>query len=75
MLMLRRIALTALLAAPATLLAQDRQTQRDAFTLSERVPAGQWIRVRNMNGDVRVRASNSDKVEVVGTKTWRRGDP
>ncbi|MDQ6634538.1 MAG: hypothetical protein M3Z10_07245, partial [Gemmatimonadota bacterium] len=75
MMMLRRIVLTALVAAPAVLHAQDRQTQRDAFTLSERVPAGQWIRVRNMNGDVRVRASTSDKVEVVGTKTWRRGDP
>src|ERR1700716_3517826 len=73
--MLRRIALTALVVAPTTLHAQEQQTQRDAFTLSERVPAGQWIRVRNLNGDVRVRASTSDKVEVVGTKSWRRGDP
>jgi hypothetical protein len=75
MLLLHRIALTALVVAPAVLHAQERQSQRDAFTLSERVPAGQWIRVRNLNGDVRVRASTSDKVEVVGTKSWRRGDP
>jgi hypothetical protein len=74
MLLLRRITLAALVVAPAALHAQDRQTLRD-FTLSERVPAGQWIRVRNLNGDVNVRASTSDKVEVVGTKSWRRGDP
>jgi hypothetical protein len=65
----------ALLAAPALLSAQDRQTERSAFTLSERVPAGQWIRVRNVNGEVRVRSASGDKVEVTATKTWRRGDP
>lgn len=64
----------ALLLAPAALAAQDRQTSRD-FTLSERVPQGQWIRVRNMNGEIRVRAATGDKVEVVATKNWRRGDP
>jgi hypothetical protein len=72
---LRTIVLTALLAAPAALSAQERQTQRDAFTMSERVPEGQWIRVRNISGDVRVRSSTSDKVEISATKTWRRGDP
>ena len=72
---LYRIGLGAALIAPAALSAQNHQTQRDAFTLSERVPAGQWIRVRNLNGEMRVRASNSDKVEVTATKTWRRGDP
>jgi hypothetical protein len=74
MLLLRRIALTALVAAPAALHAQERQSERD-YALSERVPAGQWIRVRNLIGDIRVRGSSSDKVEVVGTKRWRRGDP
>ena len=66
---------TACLLAPTFLAAQDRQTQRDAFTMSERVPDGQWIRVRNLNGDVRVHASTSDKVEISATKSWRRGDP
>ncbi|MEO8623026.1 MAG: hypothetical protein ABI625_18270 [bacterium] len=61
--------------APVALHAQARQTERDAFTLSERVPQGQWIRVRNLNGEMRVRASTSDKVEVSATKSWRRGDP
>lgn len=60
---------------PSMLSAQDRQTQRDAFTLNERVPNGQWIRVRNLNGEIRVRSSTSDKVEVTATKSWRRGDP
>ena len=61
--------------APATLAAQDRQAQRDAFSLNERVPAGQWIRVRNLNGAIHVRASSSDHVEITATKEWRRGDP
>ena len=60
---------------PAALVAQDRQTEANAFTLNERVPAGQWIRVRNVNGEVRVRPSTSDRVEITATKTWRRGDP
>src|ERR1051325_9280223 len=73
-----RIMLGAALAAgvaPVALHAQGRQTDRDAFTLSERVPQGQWIRVRNLNGEMRVRASASDKVEITATKSWRRGDP
>ena len=73
-----RIMLGAALAvgmAPAVVHAQARQTERDAFTLSERVPQGQWIRVRNLNGEMRVRASTSDKVEISATKSWRRGDP
>ena len=72
---LSRIILGIVLLAPAVVSAQTRQNQRDAFTLSERVPAGQWIRVRNVNGEMRVRASTSDKVEITATKTWRRGDP
>ena len=60
--------------APAALGAQDRQSER-AFTLSERIPAGQWLRVRNVIGEVNVRAASGDRVEIVATKTWRRGDP
>jgi hypothetical protein len=72
---LRTLALAALAAAPAAAAAQGREIQRNAFTLNERVPQGQWIRVRNLNGDLRVRSSSSDRVEVVATKSWRRGDP
>jgi hypothetical protein len=53
----------------------DRQVQRDAFTLNERVPTGSWLRVRNLNGAIRTRASTSDRVEITATKSWRRGDP
>jgi Uncharacterized conserved protein len=70
----RQLILAGLLLAPAALVAQDRQTARD-FSLSERIPSGQWIRVRNLNGSIRVRAASGDKVEVVATKRWRRGDP
>lgn len=72
---LRIVVLAAALLVPAALSAQDRQTERNAFTMSERIPDGRWIRVRNLNGEVRVRSSNSDKVEVTASKTWRRGDP
>jgi hypothetical protein len=71
--LIRPLFLAALL-APAALAAQDRQSDR-TWSLSERVPAGQWIRVRNLNGALRVRASGSDKVEITATKSWRRGDP
>ena len=70
-----RVILGAALVAPAVLSAQSRQTERDAFSLREHVPQGQWIRVRNINGEMHVRASNGDKVEISATKTWRRGDP
>ena len=73
--LLRRSILGALLLAPSLLAAQERQTEANAFTLSERVPASQWIRVRNLNGELRVRPSSSDKVEITATKTWRRGNP
>jgi hypothetical protein len=71
--LLRTLSLAALF-APALLGAQDRQSDR-TWSLSERVPAGEWIRVRNLNGELRVRSSNSDKVEITATKSWRRGDP
>ena len=70
------VALAALLIAllPAALAAQDRQSER-TWTLNEQVPAGKWLRVRNVSGEVHVRASTSDRVEIVATKSWRRGDP
>lgn len=67
--------LVAALAAPMTVTAQDRQSDPHAFSLNERVPQGAWIRVRNISGEMHVRASNSDQVEVTATKRWRRGDP
>ena len=72
--LLRRFLLPALLVVPAMLSAQERQSDR-TWTFSEVVPQGQWVRVRNLNGDLRVRASTSDRVEITATKSWRRGDP
>jgi hypothetical protein len=60
--------------APAALSAQDRQSER-TWTLNEQIPAGKWLRVRNVVGEVHVRASTTDRVEIVATKSWRRGDP
>jgi hypothetical protein len=72
--LLRRFLLTALVVAPAMLPAQERQSDR-SWTFNEVVPSGQWIRVRNLNGDLRVRPSTGDRVEITATKSWRRGDP
>jgi hypothetical protein len=70
------VALVAILLAllPVALAAQDRQSER-AWTLNEQVPAGKWLRVRNVSGEVHVRASTTDRVEIVATKSWRHGDP
>jgi hypothetical protein len=40
--------------------------------LERRRPAGQWVRIRNTNGGVRVERSEGSQVEVTGTRT-RRG--
>lgn len=61
-------------AATAPLGAQARQTDT-TFRWSERASAGQWLQVRNLNGNVRIESSNSDRIEVRAIKTWRRGDP
>ena len=63
-----------LLVLPASLMAQDRQNER-AFSLSERLAPQEWVRVRNVNGEIRVSQSSSDKVEITATKSWRRGNP
>jgi len=60
------------LALPAA--GQQRQSS-DNFNWSGRVPAGRWIKVKNLNGGITVDQSNSDQVEIVGTRRWRRGDP
>ena len=65
-------ALLLTIAAPAALAAQGSER---AFSFNERVPSGEWVRVKNVNGEIRVTASSSDRVEIVATKHWRRGDP
>lgn len=52
---------------------QQRQSAT-SFNWSGRVPAGRWIRVRNLNGPITVSAATGDNVEVTAVKRWRRGD-
>lgn len=70
--LIRSIALLAIIALPAA--GQQRQTE-NAFNWTGRVPAGRWIRVKNLNGGITVLPSSGDNIEVTATKTWRRGDP
>lgn len=69
---LTALALLATIALPAA--GQDRQTD-NSFNWNGKVPAGRWIRVKNLNGGITVGAASGDQVEVVATKRWRRGDP
>jgi len=58
----------AVLAAPMS----AQVTAGDEFTWSVRVPAGQWLHLRNINGDVTVDRAAGAEVEVVATKRARR---
>jgi DUF4097 and DUF4098 domain-containing protein YvlB len=53
------------LAMPAVAAAQERD--RD-FTFQERVPAGAWLRVHTIHGDIRVTEGSGDRAEVIGRK-------
>lgn len=66
-------AATLALAAPAALGAQ--RSDANAFSWSGPVGAGNWLRLRNVNGSVRVEGSAGREVEVRATKRWRRGRP
>jgi hypothetical protein len=65
------------LALPAGARAQGTAASQsgDTFTWSGKIPAGAWIRIRNLNGPIVVAPASGDNVEVVATKHWRRGDP
>ena len=52
---------------------QGREGTR--FTWSERIPAGQWLRVYGNNGRIQVTEAAGDVAEVVGEKDVRRGRP
>lgn len=65
------LALITTVALPAA----GQARQGDNFSWSGKVPAGRWIRVRNLNGQITVGPASGDNVEVTATKRWRRGDP
>lgn len=54
--------------------AQERQSD-DSFRWTGRAVQGQWIFVRNLNGNVRMEATSGNQIEVRAIKRWRRGDP
>ena len=56
----------ALSGAPSAIDAQARSA-RD-FRWAKALPAGQWVRVHNVSGDVTVTATDGDRVEVVGVR-------
>jgi hypothetical protein len=63
-----------LLASP--LAAQQLQGREGSrFTWSERVTAGQWLRVYGVNGRISVVEASGDAAEVIGDKELRRGRP
>lgn len=71
---LAAFAAAALLAAAAAPAAAQESTD-DNFAWSGKVPAGSWVKVRDVNGGVRVEAGSGDQVQISATKRARRGDP
>jgi hypothetical protein len=83
------VALAAALLTPALAPAQERERDRDrdrgryregesdpdAFHWDGRIPEGNWIRIRNLNGEITVEGTSGDRVEVRAEKHWKRGDP
>ena len=54
---------------------REGQRDPDAFRWDGRIPAGSWVRVRNLNGEITVEPADGDEVRVRAVKRWRRGDP
>jgi len=45
------------------------------WTWQGEVPAGQWARIRNLNGAIKVESAPGDELRVVAIKRWNRGNP
>lgn len=50
-------------------------TSGDVFTWNGAVPAGRWIRIRDLNGPITVSATSGAQVQVTATKHWDQGNP
>jgi hypothetical protein len=61
------LAVFALAVAASSLSAQERPSARD-FRWSKVLPAGQWVRLHNISGNVKVTATDGDRVDVVGIR-------
>ena len=64
------LALAALACAPG-----DRPWEAKSFAWEGELPEGQWVRIRNVNGAVRVSPSDGNRVEIRAEKSWGRGRP
>lgn len=79
--LLAALALAALAAPITAAPAQQRQSVPGAretegtFDWSGQIPAGSWLRIRNLNGSIDVRAGSGADAQVHAEKRWRRGDP
>src|SRR5205823_729112 len=71
--MMTRTAILLLTALALPAAAQERRSE--GFNWSGHVPAGRWIRIRNLNGSITVGPASGNDVEVLATKHWRHGDP
>lgn len=81
---MQRFTSTVVLAAAVTSLAlagiaqpagaQARQSD-DSFRWTGRAANGQWLFVRNLNGNVRMEPARGSDIEIRAIKRWRRGDP
>jgi hypothetical protein len=67
----------ALLAAAAVACAPDsgRSHSEQAFRWAGEVPAGGWVRVRDLNGSVRVARAPGSQVVITATRKWRGRSP
>lgn len=74
---LRRAGLAALLAVPLAACGSDGGSERteQAFRWSGRVPDGGWVRVRDLNGSVRVARAPGSEVVITATRRWRGRTP
>lgn len=62
-------------ALPSSVLSAQESKRETAFTWSGSVPKGGALYIKNVNGGVAVERSTNGRVEVIGEKRWRRGNP
>ncbi|MBA3559742.1 MAG: DUF4097 family beta strand repeat protein [Gemmatimonadaceae bacterium] len=53
----------------------DRGHRTAEWNWQGKVPAGQWARIRNLNGAIKVESATGDELRVTAIKRWTRGDP
>lgn len=72
---MNRSLLAALVVVVAAAPLPAQATSANQFSWNGAVPAGRWIRIRNLNGTVTVSATSGSQVQVTATKHARRGNP